>query len=86
MIKVFTTNKNGKIELSKEELKALLDEAYWDGYRAKANTYTYTSPGILRNLDPYYCSVSSSTNTVTLNSNDVSKGTSTVESSMEVKA
>lgn len=31
MIKVFTTNKNGKIELTKDELKKLLDEAYWEG-------------------------------------------------------
>ena len=44
MIKVFTTNKNGKIELTKEELKALLDEAYWDGYKANCTTYTYTTP------------------------------------------
>lgn len=44
MIKVFTTNKNGKIELTKEELKSLLDEAYWDGYRAYIPAYIYTSP------------------------------------------
>lgn len=48
MIKVFTTNKDGKIELTKDELKALLDEAYWDGYRAN-NHYVYTSP-MLSNL------------------------------------
>lgn len=41
MIKVFTTNKNGKIELTKDELKNLLDEAYWDGYMAKSTVYTY---------------------------------------------
>lgn len=44
MIKVFTTNKNGKIELTKEELKALLDEAYWDGYRAHNGIYVYSMP------------------------------------------
>jgi hypothetical protein len=44
MIKVFTTNKNGKIELTKDELKALLDEAYWDGYRANNTTYVYHTP------------------------------------------
>jgi hypothetical protein len=43
MIKVFTTNKNGKIEISPEELKKLLDESYWEGYSAKS-TWTYTSP------------------------------------------
>ena len=31
MIKVFTTDKNGKIVLSGKELKELLDEAYWEG-------------------------------------------------------
>ena len=49
MIKVFTTNKNGKIELTKEELKNLLDEAYWDGYRANNHSWTYTTP----NWTPY---------------------------------
>ena len=44
MIKIFTTNKNGKIELTKEELKALLDEAYWDGYRAYSGTFVYSTP------------------------------------------
>lgn len=45
MIKVFTTNKNGKIELTKDELQKILDEAYWDGYRAGNGTsWTYTSP------------------------------------------
>ena len=43
MIKVFTTNKDGKIELTKDELKALLDEAYWDGYRANSH-YVYSTP------------------------------------------
>lgn len=42
--------KNGKIELSKEELKKLLDEAYWEGYRSGSNTtWTYTTP----NWTPY---------------------------------
>lgn len=44
MIKVFTTNKDGKIELTKEELKSLLDEAYWDGWKANSGTLTYHSP------------------------------------------
>lgn len=45
MIKVFTTNKDGKIELSKDELKTLLDEAYWEGYYKNNNYYTYSTPG-----------------------------------------
>lgn len=44
MVHVFTTNKNGKIELTKDEIKKLLDEAYWDGYRANSGTFTYTTP------------------------------------------
>lgn len=52
MIKVFTKNKNNKIELSEKELKELLDEAYWDGYRSNTSTYVYSSP--LRSWwDPY---------------------------------
>ena len=33
MIKVFELNKNKKIELTKEELENLLNQAYWEGYR-----------------------------------------------------
>lgn len=50
MIKVFTTNKNNKIEFTKEELQKLLDEAYWDGYRANNGTWTYTTP----NYNPFH--------------------------------
>jgi len=45
MIKVFTLNKNGKIELTKEELEQLLNESYWEGFNRK-NSWTYTSPTI----------------------------------------
>ena len=44
MIKVFTTNRNNKIELTKEELKEILDEAYWEGYKANSHSWTYTTP------------------------------------------
>lgn len=44
MIKVFTTNKDGKIELTADELKAILDEAYWEGYRSNSHIYTYHTP------------------------------------------
>jgi len=47
MIKVFTLNKNGKIELTEKELKQLLDDSYWEGYRnGQGTTWTYTSPSI----------------------------------------
>lgn len=42
MVKVFQTNKNGKIEFTKEELETLLNEVYWDGYRANY-TWNWTT-------------------------------------------
>ena len=45
LIKVFTKNINGKIELTEEELRRILDEAYWEGYNNKqSNIITWTSP------------------------------------------
>ncbi len=46
MIKVFTLNKNKKIELTKQELEQLLNESYWEGY-IKTYWRTYTSPAIV---------------------------------------
>jgi len=52
MIKVFTLNKNGKIELTKKELEELLNESYWEGYwKNCSNTWTYHSPSTL--TSPY---------------------------------
>lgn len=59
MIKVFTLNENGKIELTKKELEQLLNESYWEGYRNK-NCWTYTSPVIPSN--PIITLTSTSTN------------------------
>lgn len=47
MIKVFTLNENGKIELTKEELEDLLNESYWDGYNSRL--WVYESPLITPN-------------------------------------
>lgn len=44
MIKVFTKDANGKISMTPEELRSLLDEAYWDGFNANNHTITYTTP------------------------------------------
>ena len=66
MIKVFTANKDGKIELTKDELKALLDEAYWEGYRSNSGTYVYHTPG----WSPYTFTSGSTTiegDTITVN-------------------
>lgn len=66
MIKVFTLNKNGKIELTKKELEQLLNESYWEGYRNNSNLYwTYTSPTV--NTNPYI-STTCSANDLTSNS------------------
>ena len=47
MIKVFTLNKNGKIEITKEELEQLLNESYYDGFSKNLyGSWTYTSPSI----------------------------------------
>lgn len=53
MIKVFTLNKNGKIELTEKELKQLLDNVYWEGYRDNNKSWTYTTPLTY----PYYSTI-----------------------------
>ena len=42
--KVFTKNKNGKIEFTEQELKKLLDEIYDEGYNEGSQRYYYTTP------------------------------------------
>lgn len=39
MVKVFTTNSDGKIEFTKEELETLLNEMWLDGYNAQQYTW-----------------------------------------------
>lgn len=63
MIKIFTTDKNGKITLSIDELKSLLDESYWEGYRANNTTWTYRTPS----WSPYVITTTSSNTSITLN-------------------
>lgn len=41
MIKVFTLNINGKIEITEEELRKLLDDSYWEGYYDSGKSWTY---------------------------------------------
>lgn len=53
MQKIFKV-KDGKIEFTKEELKALLDEVYNTGYQAgKTENWTWNSPWTLTTT-PYY--------------------------------
>ncbi len=83
MIKVFTTNKSGKIELTEKELKQLLDDVYWEGYRDNNHTWTYTTP--LRY--PYYSSTTSGTiycntaNNATISNANTSGSTYTIDAS-----
>ena len=53
-IRVFTLNKNNKIELTEDELKKLLDESYQDG-KNDARTTTISTPS-------YPCWYDSATN------------------------
>lgn len=65
IVKVFQTNKNGKIEFTKEELETLLNEVYWDGYRANS-TWTWTTPLSY----PTYVTTDLKTNTATFTVGD----------------
>lgn len=67
MIKIFTLNKNGKIELTKKELEQILNESYWEGYRNSYSNsvWTYHSPSV---TNPYV-TCTSATNSVTVKSN-----------------
>lgn len=85
MTRSFKFNKNNKIELSKEQLKSLLDQAYWEGYRSgHGTTWTYTTP----NWTPYYWTSSGQTTTtgstgsagITATNNSISNGTITLTS------
>lgn len=61
-VKVFQTNKAGKIEFTRCELEKLLNETYNEGYRdgenhAKSSDWTWTSPSISTHTYPTitYC-------------------------------
>ena len=68
MIKVFTLNKNGKIELTKEQLESLLNQAYYEG-KGYSTTYTYTTPYYNFDINKY---------TVTCNTDNLTNSTSGV--------
>lgn len=82
MVKIFTLNKNGKIELTKEQLEQLLNESYWEGYNSKKNIYwTYTSPSI---TFPSITTVkTNSHNPYTINSgSDISNNSITIKTNL----
>lgn len=72
MVKVFTTNKNGKIELTEKELKTLLDEVYWEGYRDNCHSWTYSTP--TAKTYPYWYGTSTPVTNIT--SKDITISTS----------
>lgn len=79
MIKVFTLNKNGKIELTKKELEQLLNESYWEGYKSNNSLYwTYTSPSI---TTPYITTCTTTHDPYTINDN-ITKGSITIKSNL----
>lgn len=63
-VKVFKTNKAGKIEFTRCELEKLLNETYREGYtdgenHAKSNYWTWTSPNIINTPYTPYCDTGS---------------------------
>lgn len=70
-IKVFTKNKDGKIEFTEDELKKLLDEVYWEGYNDHPFTWTWQTPS----YNPYIWT--STTKDITLSSGDIVSGSVT---------
>lgn len=58
IIRVFTLNNNGKIEITEEELRKLLDDSYWEGYYDSGKSWTYTSP----NINPFTISTTNIVN------------------------
>ena len=76
-IKVFKTNKAGKIEFTRCELEKLLNETYNEGYHdgenhAKSDYWTWTSPTIV--TTPYYRDSITSDSTAMASSNAIKVG------------
>jgi len=84
LIKVFTKNSNGKIEITPDELKKILDEAYWEGYRSNTNTslWTYNSPNIINKAAPY--SITCDTAKATISTNNISNAIEAIKDSVGV--
>ena len=64
---VIEKNKDGKIELTKDELQKMLDDAYNQGYvdgKGRYDTITYPS-------SPWYVGTSTTTDSVKIKSTDV---------------
>ena len=89
-VKVFQTNKAGKIEFTRCELEKLLNETYNEGYRdgeahAKNTYWTWTSPSII-NTTPYYGVTCLDTNSSKSIRDNNTAGTVTLNDSISNKA
>lgn len=85
-IKVFQTNKSGKIEFTRCELEKLLNEIYNEGYRDGEGTrWTWTSPNII-NTTPYYGVTCLDTNSSKSTCDNSTAGTVTLNDSISNKA
>lgn len=73
MVKVFTTNKDGKIEFTQKELEKLLDEVWRDGYNSNSYRYWWSSPTITTpyytTTTPYYTTTTDGAKTITYTTN-----------------
>jgi len=74
MTKKFNLNKKGKIEFTPDELKKLLDEVYWEGY--KDNSFIYKTPNYSYTGTPYYPTDIWYTTTTSTDSNIITYSTS----------
>lgn len=69
-VKVFKTNKAGRIEFTRCELEKLLNEIYHEGYtdgenHAKSNYWTWTPPNTTNTIiTPYYGSITCDTSSL----------------------
>lgn len=77
-IKVFTTDKNGKIAISKDELQEIINEAYWEGYTngtKSGKSWTVTTPWT---TTPYYnwSTTTSDSSSITIGANEITNNTS----------
>ena len=74
-IKVFQTNKAGKIEFTRCELEKMLNETYNEGYRdgenhVKNSYWTWTSPSI---TPPYYATNATNATNCAINTDEGKK-------------
>ena len=80
-IKVFTTDKDGKISFTKDELQEIINEAYWEGYHNGATsgkTWTISTPWT---TTPYY-----NWSTTANGSSSITIGTDNVDTSVTINA